>query len=330
MPAGSFDAPYGAMEGKGPWYIDGTIAARVLTRVASRVNDMLIDYEHQSLLTEKNGKEAPAAGWASRSKFVWREGKGLYLTDPGWTAKASQYIAGDEYRYISPVFTYDKNTGEVLDILSIALTNNPALDGMDPVELKAAAKQLTQTHEETSMNEELRLAILSALGLAANSDITDEELMAKASASLTDLNSQVATLTAAAEKHDEAIAAAKAGDPDPAKYVPVAAVETLKTDIAALTKKVTDNEKDDLIETGLSEGKLLPAQEEWARSLDVAALSAYLDNASGVAALSGHQSTGKKFDKEGKEELTEQELAVCKATGIEPEDYRKTKAALAS
>ena len=112
--------------------------------------------------------------------------------------------------------------------------------------------------------------------------------------------------------------------------MPVAAVETLKTQIGALTAKVNASEMDNLIDTGMSEGKLLPAQEEWARSLDVAALSAYLDSASGVAALSQTQTKGNKPIVDEQNDLTADELAVCTATGISPDEFKKTKDALAA
>ncbi|HHO59913.1 MAG TPA: hypothetical protein ENJ64_06685 [Thiotrichales bacterium] len=332
FPAGQFDAPHGAMEGEGPWYIDAAVASKVIDRISSLSNDMLIDYEHQSLKTTQNGKEAPAAGWASRNAFEWRE-DGLYLTNPKWTAKASLYIESDEYRYLSPVFTYDAQTGEVLDVLSIALTNAPALDDMGRVELKAAANRLLPTHKEKEaqlMNEDLQNAILAALGLAADADLNDKAVAKTAAASLATLAEEHKTLTAAAEEHKEALAAATAEKVDPAKYVPVDVVETLKTQVAALTEKVNESKMDELIEIGLTEGKLLPAQEGWARTLDVAALTAYLENASGVAALTGQQTAGKTFDKDGNEELTEAELAVCAATGVSVDEFKKTKAALAA
>jgi len=83
--------------------------------------DYLIDYEHQSL---EPGAVAPAAGWFKG--LEWRA-DGLYVTDARWTEKAKQMITNREYRYISPVFNYDRVTLEVTDLQSVALTNNPAL-----------------------------------------------------------------------------------------------------------------------------------------------------------------------------------------------------------
>jgi len=44
-----------------------------------------------------------------------------------WTDKAKAMITAREYRYVSPVFNFDKDTGVVERILSVAITNNPAL-----------------------------------------------------------------------------------------------------------------------------------------------------------------------------------------------------------
>ncbi|WP_258237666.1 phage protease [Pseudomonas sp. Q2-TVG4-2] len=49
-------------------------------------------------------------------------------------------IAGKEYRYLSPVFSYDKRTGEVLELHHVGLTNFPALDGMNSLPTLAAAR----------------------------------------------------------------------------------------------------------------------------------------------------------------------------------------------
>ena len=165
FPAGVFDAPRGSMRGKGPWRIDVNIATALINRVSGRVNDILIDYEHQSILSEKNGKEVPAAGWLGTTTLYWRDGEGIYARNPRWTDKAKRHIAQDEYKYLSPVFSYDKNTGAVLDLISIALTNTPALDGMDEVQYQAAAKQLLEYTADNKNLSDTELAVCSAMGI---------------------------------------------------------------------------------------------------------------------------------------------------------------------
>ena len=127
LPAGVFRAKDGRPANLPGWKIDAEIAQRVIAASAS-VDDLVIDYEHQTINAEKNGQPAPAAGWFKR--MVWREGAGLFAVGVQWTDKAKAMIAAGEYRYISPVFPYNAVTGEVQKIVGLGLTNNPALPGL--------------------------------------------------------------------------------------------------------------------------------------------------------------------------------------------------------
>lgn len=127
LPAGVFRAKDGRPANLPGWKIDAEIAQRVIAASAS-VDELVIDYEHQTINAEKNGQPAPAAGWFKR--MVWREGAGLFAVGVQWTDKAKAMIAAGEYRYISPVFPYNAVTGEVQKIVGLGLTNNPALPGL--------------------------------------------------------------------------------------------------------------------------------------------------------------------------------------------------------
>lgn len=118
------------------WRINAAIAARVIERYHSRKNRPVVDYEHQTLKAEDNGHPAPAAGWIAA--LEWREGSGLWARTE-FTERATRHIAAKEYRYVSPVFRYDAKTGEILEVMMAAITNAPAIDGMAPMELQAAA-----------------------------------------------------------------------------------------------------------------------------------------------------------------------------------------------
>ena len=145
LPVGPFRAADGRPEDCEAWLLDATIAGNVIQRLRERKNDTLIDYEHQSLRSELNGQPVIAAGWFH--DMQWRDGKGLYATGVDWTSTAKQRIADREYRYISAVFYYYSGTGEVLDIISTALTNTPAIDGLDGLDdddgLAALSKRFT-------------------------------------------------------------------------------------------------------------------------------------------------------------------------------------------
>ncbi|MCM8622333.1 MAG: phage protease [Candidatus Accumulibacter sp.] len=139
IPAGLFSATDGRPNGLPGWRMSRASALEIIHLAAARVSDFVIDYEHQSLNSPSNGKPNPAAGWFKR--LEWREGDGLYVTDARWTERAAAMIRAKEYRFISPVFYYD-HKGEVLGVVSAALTNTPALDGL--TELAAASRILGQ------------------------------------------------------------------------------------------------------------------------------------------------------------------------------------------
>lgn len=318
FPAGAFKARDGRPHEvqAGQWFIDEHVAAKVIAKVAARATDLVIDYEHQTLNSTENGKPAPAAGWLSGAVLEWRPEQGLFATSVDWTDNASAMIAAREYRYLSPVFSYDKRTGEVLDLHHVALTNYPALDGMSAISALAAAR-FDSAAEPTEENHRVNKEELIAL-LGLSSDASEE-----------DIQTALTALKADAGKVDglqTALAAAKTqGAPDPAKFVPVGVVESLKQDIAALKAVQVGGEVDALVKAGLDDGRLLPVQEDWARGLgasDVAALKVYLDKTPAIAALKGQQTQQRTVEKPTTvEQLDAEALAVCKAMGVEPSDY---------
>ncbi|MQY50758.1 phage protease [Rhodocyclus gracilis] len=83
LPAGEFRARDGRPAEIPAWRMDATIAAALINQVAATGVDFVIDYEHQTLLAEKNGQPAPAAGWFKA--LEWREGDGLYVVGAKWT-----------------------------------------------------------------------------------------------------------------------------------------------------------------------------------------------------------------------------------------------------
>ena len=186
----------------------------------------------------------------------------------------------------------------------------------------------------------LLLAICTALALAA--DTTEDQAVA-ACASIKPKLDELGKLRTALGiddrgTSDASLAActalktkADAATVDPAKYVPVAVVTELKDQVAALTAKQNSVDVTALVDAGLKDGRILPAMKEWATALgkkDIAELTAYLDKAQPIAALAGSQTQGvpPKTDA-NPNQLTEQELAVCTATGISPENFSKAKAA---
>lgn len=346
FPAGQFRSSDTRPTECAHWFIDGTIAKRVIAALAKRKNPIVIDYEHQTYATEQNGAPAPAAGWWSGSNTVWREGSGLFAEGVEWTAKAAAHIDAKEYRFISPVFAYDPSTGEVLAVANAALTNNPALDGMAPVQLAAARAYLTQVNpkEDPAMDELLKILrkllglpedaseqdILGALQAIEAETAPPAEGGAAATALLAMLKANKEEITAL----KTAVAAAKAAKtatpavPDPSKYVPVAVVTDLQTQMAALTQRLNGGDINEIIATALASGHLIPSMEQWARDLgakDVAMLRDYIKNAAPLALLT-QQNGGNPPTGGNNHGLTAIELEVANQSGMTPEAFAKAKA----
>lgn len=332
LPEGHFKAVDGRPHDVpgGQWFIDAAIAQRLIMLASKAVNDLVIDYEHQTLRADQNGQEAPAAGWFKQME--WRD-SGLWIK-PQWTTRAREYIQNDEYRYLSAVFPYDKRTGAPLSLHSAALVNRPGIDGMQALEALRAQLNSASTNpqETTAMNEALR-KLLAQLGieLKDGDDLTDEQGQAALSA-LNTLTQKAATADNLASQVAVLKAGGDTGTPDPAKYVPIEVVTDLQAQVAVLSAESQNGELDQLIKEAKNDGRLLASMEPWARSLgekDVAALKEFLDKAKPLAALKGLQTdqTNNQHnqDKDNLAVLSAQEKAVCAATGISEEDFLKTK-----
>lgn len=149
IPSGLFRARDGRPQNLPGWMMDRTAAQRIITAAAASMGDVVIDYEHQTLDAQNKAGAVPAAGWFKR--LEWVESDGLYVTDARWTARASQMIDAKEYRYISPVFAFDA-LGMVVGLHSIALTNNPALDGL--TDLASATRQNIAAMKPVGISDE--------------------------------------------------------------------------------------------------------------------------------------------------------------------------------
>lgn len=334
-PAGEFRADDGRPEKISSWRIDAATAQNVISRFNARKQPVVIDYEHQTLHKEENGQPAPAAAWIR--ELMWKEGEGLFARAE-LTSKAKSAIENKEYLYFSPVFAYNAKTGHVTEIQMGAITNTPAVHGMNALELRAAATFGYQTStEDTSMKKSLLACVISALALAPTT--TEEEASVALSAHFEKdpLKKLREALGAEANANEEALVAActtlKAKNPDPANYAPISVMNDLKEQVVALTDKLNARDQkdiDDSITAALADGRLLPAQESWARDLgktNVAALTAFLNTASSIAALTQSQTKGQPPAGTNDDELTEEEIAVCTNMGISREDFKKSKAA---
>jgi phage I-like protein len=269
------------------WLIDADIAADLIARFEARGKHILYDYEHNS-----RWGDSRAAGWIDKLEYV--AGKGLYA-HVEWTPKAADAIAKKEYRYSSPFFSFDPKTGAVKKLISVALTNNPALGDLGGVGLTHDDDTDFSTPEGTDMDPK-EVAALT---------VERDGLKAEVAALTTERDGLKTQLAALTKERDDLNAKVEAAEKDKAD--------------AALK---ADNEKrDQLLKAALDKGVIPPAQKAFAEKLSLAALTEFLEPLTELALLT--RQAGDR--EEGGHGLTAEEQAMCTRLGVKPEDYLKTK-----
>ena len=302
------------------WLINEQTAEEVIKASLAKANSLLVDYEHQTLLKEANGQPAPAAAWFKN--LEWRE-TGLWAVDVTWTEKAAAMIASKEYQYISPVFDYDRQTGQVKSIWMAALTNSPALDGMHPL-TKLTDTNITQSLTQSltdlpSTNDQPQESIMdlakliALLGLATDATEADvETALKKLQQDNEEGQAKIAELTKAL--------------PDPKKWIELSVVDDLKKTIAVLTKQALPSVVS-VVEQAINDKKLEPAMKDWAIRLgnsDMAALNEYIDRSKPIAVLTKTQTDKQKDPTKQLAALSAEQLAVAAAFGIDAKEFQAT------
>lgn len=249
-----FKAGWGELADGVKFLVDKTAFDLVKDHVAGMGNEVVFDYEHQTL----KDVQAPAAGWIK--ELAWEEGVGIKAL-VGWTEKAAQYLAKDEYRYFSPVFFVRKSDKRVCGLHSSALTNTPKTKNLTPILAKLDAGA-DPTKEEIMDRQKL----IAALGLPENA--TDADIMAA-----------VAKLGVAVPEEKEAPIVSKAVlsaldlEDNANESTVVASINVLKqenkvsvpaAEFQALKAKMAARDARDAVDTAIAKGKVTHAQKEWA------------------------------------------------------------------
>lgn len=317
--------------------------AAVIAASRAGGRDLAIDYDHAMDLSKGAGLPAPAAGWVKdlqlRADGIWGRVE--------WTERGKAAVAAKEWRYLSPVFTFEKVGGRVLRILRAALTNDPAI-----VDLAALAARQNQTGE-APMNEATRKRLAALLGLAEAATVAEIET-ALASASL--VKAETATATAIAQataavstalapiakaaglaetakpaEIAEAVtkAIAAAGNPDPAKYVPIAVVTDLQGRLSKLESGAATATATAAVDAAMTAGKVSPAMRDWALALatkDRPAFDAFL-SAQPAIVTPGRTVTG---NPDADRPLDEADRAICTQMGLDPKAFAASRKDLAA
>lgn len=314
FPFGRFYPADGRAEGVGGWYVDDSNGYALAESINQLGIDLMIDYEHQTLYLEKNGQGNPAAGWIKQVEY--RPNEGLFAT-VAWTDKAASQIKAGEYRYISPLFIPDSD-GRVVQVLNASLTNRPALHNL------AEAFALSKTFNQQQGQPMLKL--LQQLFDAPNASEAEmvEKLTALSAAkgdskvALSAVYDELKTQTA------QAVAlSAQVANPDPTKFVALSQMQAVQTELNTLKAQQAKEKADTLIAQALSDGRLLPAQKEWAENLaqtNLVALSDYLETVTPNAALSGGMQA-KDAPTDNVVALSAEELAAAKMLGMSEAEF---------
>lgn len=134
-------APWGRVRSTaGDFLLDDESARATIESFAAHGTDVPIDYEHQTLGGAYSSPDglAPAAGWIKSLKLVRPEeasdgrSAGLWA-EVQWTPEAAAKLMGRQYRYLSPVALVRRSDRRLVGLHSAALTNKPAIVGMQPV-----------------------------------------------------------------------------------------------------------------------------------------------------------------------------------------------------
>lgn len=137
-----FIAPWGEVRtSAGSFVVDEESASTTIAAFEAHGTDLPVDYEHQTLggaYSSPTG-QAPAAGWIKSLTAVTpqeaaRTGRraGLWARVQ-WTKDAAEQLAARAYRYLSPVALVRRGDRRLVGLHSVALTNKPAIVGMQPL-----------------------------------------------------------------------------------------------------------------------------------------------------------------------------------------------------
>lgn len=272
---------------KGSFVMDEQAARLVLDAAAERGVDVVIDYEHHSVGGEHASPDglARAAGWVK--SLAYDAVKGL-VAKVEWTPRAAAMLAAKEYRYLSPWLDYRLSDGRAMRLKSVSLVNRPATfhavpivakdtnNATEPGDVPAGGSASPGGAGSVKGDARMRDKLIGVLAL--KSDASEEDIIS----AVRTAHEKAGTIVAAEGKATQATAtltavckAAGIDATEPAKIEAAAMVlsekarkhDELKTEVDRLRGELVGRDADTLIASAKSEGKLVEAQEPWAREL---------------------------------------------------------------
>lgn len=234
--------------------------AAVVDAFVARQRELVVDWEHATEVRAPQGLDAPAAAWIDA---VEARPDGLWGRTSRWTERAAQQVVGAEYRYLSPVFDFDPQTGEIVRLASVGLTNTPNLTLTALNREEPAAVELT-----AELLERLRyLFNLPTLAGPAEIKAELEKLIAGMGDALGTAANRIGAAAAVATALNRAVT------PDLARFVPRADYDAVLARAANAEQRIAERERAEHaaavereIEAALAAGKIVPATADYHRA----------------------------------------------------------------
>lgn len=321
LPAGNAGV-ISTVDGRGPYRV--TDAAKLAsTSLQAAGGQLPIDENHATDLAMPRGEPSPARAWVSE---LQSRADGIYGRVE-WSKTGAELMAERAYRFISPALLVDK-AGTIARILRASLVNTPNLRGMAAL------------HAETNMD--LLATLRKLLGLADDADeaavIAAIEALNAKPAEDAALQAALAPIAKAAGLANDANATAIAtavtalatARPD------AGAIVALQGELAAVTTQLNTLKGDGaktrattFVDGEIAKGRVgvKPLRDHYIAMH--AADPARVEKEIGALPLLGASGalTTPPENKDGKVELSAEQLGVCTMLGIKPEDMQKTLAA---
>lgn len=276
---------------KGPSLFDEEAARTVMAEYKAHGIDVPIDWEHAMLDEDAPVSERRAAGWF---ELEVREGE-LWAVNVRWTAEADKVLRAGEWRFFSPAFFRDEDSGRVASLINVAICNLPATRQLDA--LVAAKTSVGATPRETptpaGAGKETHMTMISlalvasTLGLASTASEADVLTAAKKGQSEA---SQLMTLTGG-KTHAEALGIAIAW-------------KESHEEVAALKEAAKKEKQAALLKKGRESGQITGATEAYWSKQPVESLEGYLAAAGSALPTPRAEGVGASASTKGWEELS--------------------------
>lgn len=280
---------------------DPEIVVATCRELMRKGREIPIDFDHATHVKGARGEYAPAVGFIkeveARDGAIWGRVE--------WNDAGRDALASRSYRFISPGFDFNKLTGAVRRIVSAGLTNLP--------NFTMPALNREGDNEETEMDA----AVLQALGLKEGASAAD------AVVAITKLRTDAET------------ALNRAASPDPAQFVPRADYELATNRVSELEAEVTAAREAEItaaVDAAVEAGKIAPVSREY--HLAMCRTEGGFEKFQGFVGIAppvlSDKSAPKDADpKKAAEQLTSDELALCRAWGMNPDEFKAARVAQA-